>query len=42
MAPYHECEGETPQSVKDKVAEVEVQIMDGTLRVPIMTEAPAE
>jgi basic membrane protein A len=42
MAPYHECEDEIPQSVKDKVAEVEQQIMDGTLKVPIITEAPEE
>jgi basic membrane protein A len=41
LAPYHELESEIPQEVRDQVAEVRQQIIDGTLKVPIITEAPA-
>ena len=41
QAPYHQLEGEIPQSVKDQVAQVRQSIIDGSLKVPIITEAPA-
>ena len=40
LAPYHGLEGDIPQDVKDKVADVRQQILDRTLKVPIITEAP--
>jgi basic membrane protein A len=40
MAPYHGLEDEIPQDVKDKVAEVRQQIIDGEIVVPIIQESP--
>jgi basic membrane protein A len=41
IAPYHSLDSEIPQEVKDKVAEVRQQIIDGTLKVPLIKESPS-
>jgi basic membrane protein A len=40
LAPYHGLADEIPQEVKDKVAEVRQQIIDGDLVVPLIKESP--
>jgi len=40
LAPYHQLEGEIPQDVRDKVAQVRQDIIDGKIKVPLITEAP--
>lgn len=42
LAPYHELADEVPEDVKEKVAEVRQQIIDGELEVPLIQEAPEE
>jgi basic membrane protein A len=41
LAPYHELASEIPQDVKDKVAQVRQDIIDGKIEVPIITESPS-
>jgi basic membrane lipoprotein Med (substrate-binding protein (PBP1-ABC) superfamily) len=40
LAPYHGFEDKLPQEVKDKVASLKEQILNGTFRVPIIEEPP--
>ena len=40
LAPYHDLADEIPQDVKDQVAKVRQDIIDGTLQVPIIIETP--
>ena len=40
LASYHQLEGEIPQDVRDKVAQVRQDIIDGKIKVPLITEAP--
>lgn len=42
IAPYHGLESEIPQEVRDIVAQVRQDIIDGTLVVPHITEIPSE
>lgn len=42
LAPYHELADEIPQEVKDKVDEVRQDIIDGSIEVPLITEAPSQ
>lgn len=42
MAPYHGLEDEIPQDVKDQVAQLRQDIIDGTFKVPLVFEAPSE
>jgi basic membrane protein A len=41
LAPYHELEGDVPAEVQARVDAVRQEIINGTLEVPIITEAPA-
>jgi basic membrane lipoprotein Med (substrate-binding protein (PBP1-ABC) superfamily) len=40
IAPFHDLDSKVPQEVKDKVAEVRQQIMDGTFTVPLDESTP--
>jgi basic membrane lipoprotein Med (substrate-binding protein (PBP1-ABC) superfamily) len=40
IAPFHDLDSMVPQEVKDKVAEVKQQIMDGTFVVPLNEATP--
>jgi len=40
LAPYHGFEDKLPQEVKDKVANLKEQILNGEFRVPIIEEPP--
>jgi len=42
IAPYHGFENEIPQEVRDTVAQVRQDIIDGTVVVPLITESPSE
>jgi len=40
IAPFHDLDSEVPQAVKDKVAEIRQQILDGTFVVPLDITTP--
>jgi basic membrane lipoprotein Med (substrate-binding protein (PBP1-ABC) superfamily) len=40
IAPFHDLDSKVPQAVKDKLAEVKQQIMDGTFVVPLDESTP--
>ncbi len=40
IAPFHDLDSQVPQTVKDKVAEVKQQILDGTFVVPLNESTP--